>query len=124
MTTREKPALLTEDEVSNIRALRTAGSSRQTLALVDRIVADHRTAAEADERARIAWWLRAAADGPGRVNHSDDYLLALTEMADAIEQHPERFEAAPPHRRPTYPASVSRSSLGDPEPVAEPSHTG
>jgi NTP pyrophosphatase (non-canonical NTP hydrolase) len=54
--------------------------------------------AAADERARITWWLRAAADGPGSVNATPEYLKALTEMADAIEQHPERFAAAPPHR--------------------------
>lgn len=52
-----------------------------------------------DERARIVWWLRAAAEGPGRVNHSKDYLLAIREMADAIEQHPERFAEAPTGRR-------------------------
>lgn len=52
-------------------------------------------AAAADERARIVWWLRAGITGPGAVNATPDYLAAASELADAIEQHPERFAQAP-----------------------------
>lgn len=52
-----------------------------------------------EERTRIAWWLRAAVDGPGCVGTDPTYLQALADTADAIEQHPERFAEAPPLRR-------------------------
>lgn len=54
--------------------------------------------AAADERARIVWWLRAGVDGPAAVTCSADYLQAIRDMADVIEQHPERFAQAPTGR--------------------------
>lgn len=61
------------------------------------LVADHwLPEAAADERARIVWWLRAGIDGPGCADAS--YRQAIREMADAIEQHPERFADAPTGR--------------------------
>lgn len=56
---------------------------------------------EAAERSRIAWWLRAANSGPGGTSYptgSDAdraYRQALLDVADVIEQHPDRFECAP-----------------------------
>lgn len=68
-----------------LRALR---SARAAL-VVDR---------EADERARIVWWLRAACDGPGAVTMGPIYCRVVQDMAHAIEQHPERFADAPTGR--------------------------
>jgi hypothetical protein len=50
----------------------------------------------AEERHRIVWWLRAAADGPAAVNVNPARLTTIREIADVIEQHPERFADAPP----------------------------
>lgn len=60
----------------------------------------------ADERARIVWWLRAVVAGPAAVTTDPTYLAAVTDMADIIERHPERFAQAPPR------AMVSESSTG------------
>lgn len=54
--------------------------------------------AAADERARIVWWLRAGLNGPAIVNTNATILVALSDLADAIEQHPERFADAPTGR--------------------------
>lgn len=48
-----------------------------------------------DERARLAWWLRAGLTGPAAMNASEDYLSAIRDLADVIEQHPERWIEAP-----------------------------
>lgn len=70
------------------------------LAVVDATMRTHAAAEAADERARIVWWLRAGISGPGMVNSTAEYLAAATELADAIEQHPERFAEAPTTGRP------------------------
>lgn len=54
--------------------------------------------AAADERARIVWWLRAGVSGPAGVNEDPAVLATITEMADVIEQHPERFADSPTGR--------------------------
>lgn len=54
--------------------------------------------AAADERARIVWWLRAGLDGPASMSCTPEYLNALSDLADVIEQHPERFADAPTGR--------------------------
>lgn len=51
----------------------------------------------ADERARIVWWLRAAADGPASVSRPDEARFAA-DLADVIDAHPDRFADAPPAR--------------------------
>jgi hypothetical protein len=51
----------------------------------------------AEERHRIVWWLRAAVDGPAAVNVNPARLATIREIADVIEQHPERFADAPPN---------------------------
>ena len=51
--------------------------------------------AAVNERARIAWWLRAGLTGPAAMNASKDYLAAIADLADVIEQHPERWVEAP-----------------------------
>jgi hypothetical protein len=55
------------------------------------VTAQHR----AEERARIVWWLRAGVTGPAAVNTPAAYLAAAADLADVIEQHPERFADAP-----------------------------
>lgn len=57
---------------------------------------DEQTAA-ADERARLAWWLRADASGPAGVNQPEFREFAR-ELADVLEQHPERWADAPTGR--------------------------
>lgn len=52
-----------------------------------------------DERARLVWWLRSCAVGPGSVTTTRAYVEAVTDLADVIEQHPERFADAPTGRR-------------------------
>lgn len=51
--------------------------------------------AAADERARIAWWLRAGAQGPAAPHTPADYVRAMLDLADVLEQHPERWAQAP-----------------------------
>lgn len=53
------------------------------------------TEAAADERARIVWWLRTGITGPAAMSCTEEYLNALADLADVIEQHPERFADAP-----------------------------
>jgi hypothetical protein len=52
-------------------------------------------AGAADERARIVWWLRAGLSGPAGVNLMPSEHALVAELADVIEQHPERFADAP-----------------------------
>jgi hypothetical protein len=62
-----------------------------TLDNVDLLLAAERE----DERARIVWWLRAAAAGVGVVHADPCELATIQNVADAIEEHPERFADAP-----------------------------
>lgn len=65
---------------------------------VERIVAGRVAQAAADERARIVWWLRTGVEGPAAVSTESAYLLAVADLANVIENHPERFAQAPAHR--------------------------
>lgn len=81
-----------------LRALRTMNDA-YILTLLDQAMDTAKAEAyqrgTADERARIVWWLRMGVAGPASVNTSYEYLTAVTDLADVIEQHPERFKDAP-----------------------------
>lgn len=75
------------------RDITKAAIQRDIVPHVDRMLAAALAQGAADERTRIAWWLRRCASGPGSA--TEDYRNAVVDLAVIVEQHPDRWLEAP-----------------------------